>query len=42
MGLSADAEVVLLGRVDTPGAAGDAEAEALLAAFEAGGRPGPR
>jgi glycolate oxidase len=37
MGLSADAEVVLLGRVDTPGAAGDAEAEQLLAAFEAGG-----
>jgi len=37
MGLAADAEVVLLGRVDTPGAAGDAEAEALLAAFEAGG-----
>ncbi|SDG33506.1 FAD-binding oxidoreductase [Klenkia brasiliensis] len=37
MGLSADAEVVLLGRVDTPGAAGDAEAQALLAAFEAGG-----
>ncbi|GHE08195.1 FAD-binding oxidoreductase [Klenkia taihuensis] len=37
MGLSADAEVVLLGRVDTPGAAGDDEAQALLAAFEAGG-----
>ncbi|WP_088319139.1 FAD-binding oxidoreductase [Kineosporia sp. R_H_3] len=37
MGLSADAEVVLLGRVDTPGAAGDTEAEALLTAFEAGG-----
>lgn len=37
MGLSADADVVLLGRVDTPGAAGDAEAAALLAAFERGG-----
>jgi len=37
MGLSADAEVVLLGRVDTPGAAGDAEAAAMLAAFEGAG-----
>ncbi|WP_222266037.1 FAD-binding oxidoreductase [Modestobacter marinus] len=37
MGLSADAEVVLLGRVDTPGAAGDAEATAMLAAFEGAG-----
>ena len=37
MGLSADAEVVLLGRVDTPGAAGDAEAEQMLAAFEGAG-----
>src|SRR3954447_11099509 len=37
MGLSAEAAVVLLGRVDTPGAAGDAEAAALLAAFEGAG-----
>lgn len=37
MGLSADAAVVLLGRVDTPGVAGEAEATALLAAFERGG-----
>jgi glycolate oxidase len=37
MGLSADAEVVLLGRVDTPGAAGDAEAEQMLAAFQGAG-----
>jgi glycolate oxidase len=37
MGLSADAEVVLLGRVDTPGAAGDAEAAQVLAAFEGAG-----
>ncbi|MFJ2505109.1 FAD-binding oxidoreductase [Microbacterium sp. NPDC087592] len=37
MGLSADAAVVLLGRVDTPGAAGEEEAAALLAAFEHGG-----
>ncbi|SFL56209.1 FAD-binding oxidoreductase [Geodermatophilus ruber] len=37
MGLAADAAVVLLGRVDTPGAAGDAEAAALQSAFEAGG-----
>lgn len=37
MGLSADAAVVLLGRVDTPGAAGDEEAAALLSAFERGG-----
>lgn len=37
MGLSADAEVVLLGRVDTPGATGEQEAAALLAAFERGG-----
>ena len=28
MGLAADADVVLLGRIDTPGAAGDAEADA--------------
>ncbi|MEU2348048.1 FAD-linked oxidase C-terminal domain-containing protein [Modestobacter sp. NPDC049651] len=37
MGLSADANAVLLGRVDTPGAAGDAEAAAMLAAFEGAG-----
>src|SRR3954454_16400439 len=37
MGLSAEAAVVLLGRVDTPGAAGDAEAASLLAAFEGAG-----
>lgn len=37
MGLSADAAVVLLGRVDTRGAAGEEEAAALLAAFERGG-----
>jgi glycolate oxidase len=37
MGLAAEAEVVLLGRSDTPGAAGEAEAEALLACFEQAG-----
>src|SRR3954447_9278473 len=37
MGLSAEAAVVLLGRGDTPGAAGDAEAAALLAACEGAG-----
>lgn len=37
MGLAADAAVVLLGRIDTPGAAGDVEAEALRAAFDGGG-----
>jgi glycolate oxidase len=37
MGLSADAAVVLLGRVDTPGAAGDAEAAEMLACFESSG-----
>jgi glycolate oxidase len=37
MGLSADAAVVLLGRVDTPGAAGDDEAAGMLAAFEGAG-----
>ncbi|MGA6873689.1 FAD-binding oxidoreductase [Streptomyces pratensis] len=35
MGLSADA--ILLGRVDTPGAAGDAEAETIRAAFAEAG-----
>ncbi|MBP6996810.1 MAG: FAD-binding protein [Phycicoccus sp.] len=37
MGLSADAEAVLIGRTDAPGAQGDAEADGLVAAFEAGG-----
>ena len=37
MGLSADADTVLLGRTDAPGAAGDAEADALLACFDAAG-----
>lgn len=37
MGLSADAEVLLLGRSDTPGAAGDEEAETLRRCFEAAG-----
>jgi glycolate oxidase len=37
MGLSVDAEVVLLGRTDAPGASGDAEAAAILAAFEGAG-----
>ncbi|MEV6311247.1 FAD-linked oxidase C-terminal domain-containing protein [Streptomyces sp. NPDC051840] len=37
MGLSADADAILLGRVDTPGAAGDAEAETVRACFEAAG-----
>ncbi|WP_397494961.1 FAD-binding oxidoreductase [Rhodococcus sp. KBS0724] len=37
MGLSADAEVVLLGRIDTPGEIGDAEAERMLACFNRSG-----
>ena len=37
MGLSADAEAILLARVDAPGSAGEAEADAVLAAFEAAG-----
>jgi glycolate oxidase len=37
MGLSADAEVVLLGRTDAPGAAGEAEAATMLACFEKAG-----
>ncbi|WP_392507652.1 FAD-binding oxidoreductase [Naumannella halotolerans] len=37
MGLAAEAAVVLLGRVDTPGPAGDREAAELLDAFERGG-----
>jgi glycolate oxidase len=37
MGLSAEADVVLLGRVDGPGAAGEAEAATMLACFEQAG-----
>ncbi|GAB3921880.1 FAD-linked oxidase [Microlunatus endophyticus] len=37
MGLSADANVILLGRTDAPGQAGAQEASAMVAAFEAGG-----
>lgn len=37
MGLSADANVLLLGRIDTPGAVGDAEAERMLACFDRAG-----
>ncbi|MBA8794707.1 glycolate oxidase [Friedmanniella endophytica] len=37
MGLTAEAEVLLLGRVDAPGAAGEAEADALVGCFERGG-----
>lgn len=37
MGLSADADAVLLARTDAPGAAGAAEAEALLACFRGEG-----
>lgn len=37
MGLSVDANVVLLGRTDAPGAAGEHEAQVMLAAFEAAG-----
>ncbi|WP_299053193.1 FAD-linked oxidase C-terminal domain-containing protein [uncultured Nocardioides sp.] len=37
MGLSADADVVLLGRTDAPGAAGDEEAATLVRCFEEGG-----
>ena len=37
MGLSIDADVVLLGRTDAPGSAGEAEAAAMVAAFEANG-----
>ncbi len=35
LGLSTDAEVILLARVDAPGAAGDAEAETVRASFAA-------
>jgi glycolate oxidase len=37
MGLSVDANAVLLGRSDAPGAAGEAEAAAMLACFEEAG-----
>jgi glycolate oxidase len=37
MGLSAEGEVLLLGRCDTPGAAGEDEAETLLRCFDGGG-----
>ena len=37
LGIEADAEAILLARVDAPGAAGVAEAEAVLECFEAAG-----
>ncbi|MFT4084241.1 MAG: FAD-linked oxidase C-terminal domain-containing protein [Nocardioides sp.] len=37
MGLSLEANVVLLGRTDTPGADGEADADAIRAAFEGAG-----
>ncbi len=37
MGLSADAEAILLGRVDAPGPSGEAEADVLLGCFERAG-----
>ncbi|MBB3052958.1 glycolate oxidase [Prauserella isguenensis] len=37
MGLSVEADVVLLGRTDAPGAAGEQEADRMLACFEEGG-----
>lgn len=37
MGLSTEANVVLLGRVDTPGAVGDQESEKMLACFDEAG-----
>ncbi|MBU8579389.1 FAD-binding oxidoreductase [Brevibacterium luteolum] len=37
MGLSAEAEVLLLAATDVPGAAGQAEAEGIVAAFESAG-----
>src|SRR5690606_24330928 len=37
MGLSAEAQVLLLGRSDTPGAAGEAEVETLLQCFQQAG-----
>ena len=37
LGLEADSEAILLARLDAPGAAGDAEAAAVLGCFEAAG-----
>ena len=37
MGLASEANVVLIGKVDEPGAAGEAAAAQMVAAFEAGG-----
>ncbi|MFF0635122.1 FAD-binding oxidoreductase [Nocardia sp. NPDC004151] len=37
MGISAEANVVLLGRIDTPGAVGDDEAERMVRSFTDGG-----
>ncbi|GAB2577511.1 FAD-binding oxidoreductase [Microlunatus antarcticus] len=37
LGLEADAAAILLARVDSPGVAGDAEAETIRAAFDEGG-----
>jgi glycolate oxidase len=37
MGLSADADAILLGRIDDPGAGGDAAAATMLACFEGAG-----
>jgi glycolate oxidase len=37
LGLEADAAAILLARVDAPGAAGEAEADAVLACFDAAG-----
>jgi glycolate oxidase len=37
MGLSVEADTVLLGRTDAPGAAGDHEADTMLACFDAAG-----
>ncbi|MGH3323780.1 MAG: FAD-linked oxidase C-terminal domain-containing protein, partial [Streptomyces sp.] len=37
MGLATDADVLLLGRIDEPGQAGDAAAEAMAGCFERGG-----
>lgn len=37
MGLAVDANVVLLGRIDTPGEAGNIEAERMLACFDGAG-----
>ena len=37
LGLEADSEAILLARLDAPGAAGDAEADAVLSCFESAG-----